>query len=485
MVVKTVEGTCTLATASLASPPHHRGCCYIAAMLAPGARTAPSQARVDLRLLIVLLGALIVCVLVGTHVSPINGPWYWKWGWQRIPIARYWIMLPTAIPFFAAQRLGGRRSIAIGLLVVCSIQLRLTYTILQDDHLGLDWLAATVRSPITVSYYSDAAAIGQDPRWLADYPEILPLTNLHTQSKPPGPVAYYLAWIRMLGYGDRSAKAAGIGLIVLESLVVPLVYLLARTLTDDPDVAFIAASFYALCPGAVLLIPMLDPVYAGLACLVLWSWNRALREGSLLFATVCGLLGAGFAFCSYTLFTLAPFVVFQMLLIDRPAKPIRALGRLLLAVAVGFAIFYGICWAAARFDPVATFISALKNQHALLAAHRADRPYPQTILFDLTDFALAMGWVGAAIIVLGLSRANTRSIGPRRRWLLMACALQPVIVAISGTLQSETLRVWNFMLPLMAIVAGIELAHWTPRSRMAAYGAMFLVLLAIGQNLIV
>jgi hypothetical protein len=85
---------------------------------------------------------------------------------------------------------------------------------------------------------------------------------------------------------------------------------------------------------------------------------------------------------------------------------------------------------------------------------------------------------------MGVSRAAAdRSMDVRKRWLLAACLIQPVCVAVIGVLQSETLRVWNFMLPLIAIAAGVELATWHPRARASAYAVMFITLLAIGQNL--
>jgi len=392
-------------------------------------------------------------------------------------------MLPAALPFAAAQWLGARRGIALCLLVLCSLQLRFTYTLLQDNNMGFGWLAFTVRSPVSISYYNDAVAIGQDPQWLSDYPQILPLTSLHTRSKPPGPVAYYMAWIKLIGYGNRSAILAGLTLILLESLVVLLVYFFVRSLTENDEAAFAAASFYSLCAGAVFMAPMLDPLYAGFTCLILWSWNRALGTSHLAMALTSGVVLAAGSFCSYAVTLLAPFAAIGALLISRPPRPFVRLPRLLLAAAAGFVAFYAAVWLFTSFNPIATFHSAWNNQHKLLSEHVSERRYPDTILFDLTDFALAMGWVGAVIAMLGISRAAYRSSNPRLRWLLVACAIQPVAVAVLGLLQSETLRVWNFMLPLMAAAGSVELINWTPRARAIAYAAMFTVMLAMGQNL--
>jgi 4-amino-4-deoxy-L-arabinose transferase-like glycosyltransferase len=458
--------------------------CYIPLMQAPHGQSVPRPNRFDARLLVVVGVALIVCFLVSTHISDINGPWYWKWTWRTIPLRRYWVMFLPAIPFAAAQMLSKRKWIAVGLLVLCALQMRLSWALVEDARWRLDWLAGTVRNPLVISYYSDASAIGQDPDWLARYPQILPLTNLHTCSKPPGPVAYYMMWIRLLGYGSRSARVAGLGIISLTSLVVPLVYLLARRLTGDANAGFAAASFIALCPGAVFTVPMLDPVYAGWTCLILLSWDRSLRSGSFAWATACGLTCAAGVFCSYSLLTLATFAAIQALLVWRPARPLRTLPLLLIGVLAGFAIFYGVLWMCTYFDPIATFRSAWHNQQVLLFRNRDQRPYPQTILYDLTDFALGMGWVGVVIALMGVLRAlRDRSLRSGFGWLLVACMVQPIFIAVTGQLQSETLRVWNFMLPLVSIAAGFELARWTPRGRALALGAMFVVMLTMGRNM--
>jgi hypothetical protein len=435
-------------------------------------------------LLIILATALVVTILAYTHTSDINGPWYWRRNWCLVPYNRYWLMLLCAIPFCAAQRFRNRKVLALGLLVLCAMQLRVTHTIMIDRDLGFGWMASMVRSPTAVSYYNDAGPIGEDPYWLAHYPQILPLTSLHTCSKPPGAVFYYLMWIRLFGYGANSAMLAGMGIIVIGSFVVPLVYLMVRTLTDDAEVGFIAASFFSLYPAAAFVVPMFDPIYAGWTCLIVWTWTRALKDGSMRWSLLLGVSLAAGAFFSYTALTLGSFLALLALFVFRPQKPIRTLGIHAIAAVVGFCVFYGVLWLCTFFDPVATFQSAWHNQHKLLSEHRDERPYPKTILFDLTDFALGMNWVGAVVVAMAVySAATERSMAMARRWLIGACAFQPVLIAVSGLLQSETLRVWNFMLPLAATAAGIELAGWPKKYRLCTYAAMFIVMLAIGQNM--
>ena len=57
-----------------------------------------------------------------------------------------------------------------------------------------------------------------------------------------------------------------------------------------------------------------------------------------------------------------------------------------------------------------------------------------------------------------------------------------VLVAVTGLLQLETARVWNFMLPLLMIPVGLELGSWTNWQRIAVYATLCLATAAIAQN---
>jgi hypothetical protein len=70
-----------------------------------------------------------------------------------------------------------------------------------------------------------------------------------------------------------------------------------------------------------------------------------------------------------------------------------------------------------------------------------------------------------------------------RKWLALLAIAQLLIVAITGLLQSETSRVWNFMLPLLMIPVGLELARWDRRSRIVCYVALAVLTTVIYQKL--
>ena len=423
---------------------------------------------------LLLISSTLACVFaLAFHAPLINGPWYWQWPWRSLGIARTLMVAASLLPAVAAILIYRSRPVlAIALLTISSFTLRITFALVQDPHLHFDWLDAVVRSPSATSYYIDAAILNSASNWLSLYPSVLHQLHLHTQSKPPGPVLWYSLWIRSMGVGRSSAIAAAIALGAIQSLVVPATAWMVRQVTRRSDAAFFAAVFITLCPASTLIFPAIDPLYALFTCMILLAANRSLRRPTWINAMLTGVIIAGAAFFTYAIFTLGTLLIAWALIRRRR---VQHAPTLLIGTAIGFLLFYAIFWLPTGFDPWATFQAAWTNQHALLAAHANERPYPLTAVFDLTDFSLGIGWIGW-IAVLSFPRG-------RFRWLCVLCIAQTLLIAITGLLQSETFRVWNFMLPLIAIPAGLAIARWSERERRIYFACAAIVLIAIAANL--
>ena len=172
-------------------------------------------------------------------------------------------------------------------------------------------------------------------------------------------------------------------------------------------------------------------------------------------------------------------------------------------VALGtFAGLYGVFWLFTGFDPVETFRQSLANQ-AVLAA-RLDRPYPQSIFFDLTDFALGSGWISVILTFFflwrktvgtnagddaetGAESGESRPMSGSRHDPSLAMSLlflfQILTVAVSGLLRTETARVWIFLLPLLMFPIGNELAGWRFFPRLAVYFCLWFLMSSVLQNM--
>jgi hypothetical protein len=468
--------------------------------------------------LLAAAAAVVLSLLLLLHVRGMNGPWYWVWGWFVMPPAIWYPwMLVAALPLglaglielwrarhanqSASRRLARVASLfMLGLAVIAMKYMAMTCVYPHFDSMRI---AAIVMDPNTTDYYTDAAAINSiypDWSWLGRYKDMLPRINMHSQSKPPGPVAFHMLFIRAFGYGPHGATVDGIVLAVLAALSVPAVYWLLYVLSGDAAVAITGAAMLALCPGFVLIYPMLDAAFVAPVAVLLATWHLAIwRDGprAWAWALLCGIVLAFTVFLAYTPLVIGFFMAGDLLLAFflRPASsslPAQLMGRILL-VLVGVGVLYLPLFYTTGFDPLSTFRAAWRLQHDVLKAIK--RPYPWTILFDLTDFVFSAAWIVLIPIAMTIARrlrwpgngtaasASTANSPRLLNWLVALALAQPIVVAVAGLVQTETARVWNFMLPMLLLPAALEVARWRPWARGLFYASMLLLLLVIGQNM--
>jgi hypothetical protein len=130
-----------------------------------------------------------------------------------------------------------------------------------------------------------------------------------------------------------------------------------------------------------------------------------------------------------------------------------------------------------HYDAVATFKASVANQAAFAA--NVPRPYPQTVVFDLLDYALGLGWMSALLFV----SARSRAAGGEGRALTWLSGSQLLVVAAGALLAVETARVWIFMLPIALHVVGERLSQWSPRQRAVFFAVALVTIVVMGQNM--
>lgn len=437
---------------------------------------------------------LAACVIA--QVSWLNGSWYWFWPYRDRaslpPMRWYGPMLMAALPIIAAVFMAPtskfRAALAIVMLMIGVFAMKLLSVAVVTSPPSFAQLAAIVRSPDATSYYSDAAALQTIEGPLAIYPDIIshPAANLHTRSKPPGAVMYYLAFIRPFDFGDRSAIIAGIVLGAIAAFSIPATYWLAMLFAKERAIALICAMLLALSPGYLFHFPTFDATYPILTAALIGLWHLASTRNDWRYAIAFGLVLGVTTFITYNLLVLgavlAAGAIGVILSSDNRARTIGQIGRLAALALGACAAFYLALWFLTGFDPIATFRAALRNQNALLAQHADQRPYPATIWFDLVDFALGSGWIILLPVILGLTQLWKHKT--EAFWLAIFGVALPVLVAIVALLQAETSRVWIFMLPIFLLPAAVEFRRWSLAQRALTFGTMLLIALAIGYNMI-
>jgi hypothetical protein len=95
---------------------------------------------------------------------------------------------------------------------------------------------------------------------------------------------------------------------------------------------------------------------------------------------------------------------------------------------------------------------------------------------------LGTAWIGLMLAGLCIFRQAKRG-RDTAFWITVICLGQIVLIAVTGVLQCETARVWIFMIPLLMVPVGLELDTWRLGPRMAVYFCVWMLLVAIGQNM--
>lgn len=488
------KGISDATTAAAAPPPP-------VALPAPVDATPPAAASpraVRWKLALVVLLAAVMATLVVAHVRGVNGPHYWTWSWRRLPAwPLYALMLCAAAPFAAAQWLHARGAgIKRCLALVAASTLLLQVAAMWVQPPGhLRRMVDAVESA-NVNYFADAKVLAEQPNipatdWLSQYPQVLPLLHIHARYKPPGLLLYYYGLIQLLGTGHAAAAAGGAIMALLAALGGPATYAMLRQLGCGRDGAFCGAAFMAITPSLVLFWPQFDQAYVSIACGLVGLWAAALNAKRLgrgvLLAAAFGLLLALASFASYTLLTLGVVLALQTILHVGDTRG-RGTAWAMGACGAAFAsvgIAYLLLWAITGFDPVATYVqitTSLGHDMVGLA-----RPFPRHIPFDLLDYALGLGWVGAllaamAIAAMGRGVWRIFSHGPVERVTFLAL-LQLLAIAFTGLLPGETARTWMIYMPLMMAAIGAELSGWPARARWVAYGCLWVIGVVICQNM--
>jgi hypothetical protein len=440
------------------------------------------------RLLGVVLCTLTCSALLLAHVDGVNGPQYWQWAWRRLPGLRvYPLMLLAATPLFSGLALFGRRPdnpyLPISLAMLTMFALQLVGLGAQAQPFSLGQIAYFVQHDFITSYFSDAQTFTSLGSWMGSYPELMQGFHLHSMNKPPGPLLFYVPFIALAPNLEVAAQVGGIVVGVLATLSVPATYFLVRSAGVSMGAGVYSAAFFALLPGPLLFFPEFDQVYAALAAVTVGLWLVALEGGRTWAAVLFGVCLTTMTFFSYGLLSIGAFLamatVYSVLRNRRENWPI-----VLRQSATGIMVvisFYLTIWLLWSFNPLLTFQTAMANQAWLL--QWISRPYPQTILFDLTDFALGVGWLSLLLMGFFVLRKPT---GPstRLRWLTLFVLGQLLIISVGAVMPGETARVWIFLMPLTMIGVGAEFEHWKTGPRLAVLACALIITCVIRQNLV-
>lgn len=426
---------------------------------------------------------LLLLFLLYSETPHLNGSPYWVWSYRLMDSARTWgVLLAACVPFLAGRWLVNRGFPARYALVAIAgstLTVQLGAIGLMDWPFGLGEVIDIIRSDAATSYYTDAANLVMHDtpikEFLGTFPDRMPMLGGHNRNKPAGLTLFHWIFVKAFGETPTAALTAGVAIGILASMTGPLTYWMLRRLSATPIASWEAACFAAISPGMVLIFPEFDQTFAPLTCLMIGTWATAVTRQSKRWAVAFGVVLAATLFFTFNLLVLGVFLAGYALAQKRPLSGIFQLSTIAIAT---FALLYAAAWIFTGYNVVATFTQAVHMQRINLEG--LPRPWPQTIPWDLNEFALTTGWLGYLVLVAQWIRA-TRS--RTNMTLVVLVTLQLLATACSGLLQAEAARLWLFLVPVLSIVVGFELERWSRTERLIFHMCRIVLLAAICQKI--
>jgi hypothetical protein len=462
--------------------------------------SAPTRRTNPAKLLLLLCTAAFFAWALFNHQFRLNDQHYMLWSWQHLPSGSIY---PTAAacsaPFFLAQWLYARRPasrwIALVLVSASTFAMMIALRIASSAHHDLSAIAWAVINPANGGYFAEGIRY-HDSGWSASqilrlFPQVLPNAIGHAYNKPPGLPLFCFWLINYFGPDSTTQTLFGLFTAFIAALSIPACYILIKHLTANCDAAFCGASFLALCPSLILIFPTPDQLFPPLAVLLILLWSASLKTDRPIFSALFGLALALTFFLTYLPAVLIFFVAGLTFLKMRPdsSPKLPRIASHAGAAAICFAAFYLALWLTTRFNPIASFLSAWRNEHLRIqqwcqSTGFPPRNLPGTIPWDLYSFAIGTAYIGCLLAIFYFSPRPRGKRPPQELKLNLLCIAQILFVALTGILPGETVRLWMFMLPLLMLPIGLELSRWGTAGRLVVYVALLALTAVLCQSMI-
>jgi hypothetical protein len=227
------------------------------------------------------------------------------------------------------------------------------------------------------------------------------------------------------------------------------------------------AVVYLLCANFILFPLYLDQVlYPLLAALILLLGVWAARSVNVWLSLAAGAMLYLAMFTTFSLLPLTPLVFLWVGVESYFRSGGQSLGQRTvdgLKVMAGLTVGAVLLWALFRlgldYDPLARYSHAMAQHRAIKQFEPGWAQIWQAAVLNNVEFAV---WVGFPIILLAIIRALKAAAAFIRRranrldWLTLAFGGMYTALNLLGSTKGEVGRLWIFLLPLTALLAGAE-----------------------------
>ncbi|MCJ8329603.1 MAG: hypothetical protein HRT89_21040 [Lentisphaeria bacterium] len=426
---------------------------------------------------------LISVGLIYQHNGLMNGPPWFKWGWRSMPWTCNIFMLPGLIICIAGYLVYEKKrniKIALSCFLIANIYMQIISVGTPPQSFSITNLNnRLIYKTINIHYNSqfNDAYIPDGPLDLLKNYEKYQTNEMkgHSVNKGPGMILFYMFFISLFEEKSSAALISALFILIISSLSIRALFTLAKVCSLGDKTAITAAAIFSMSPALTQLTPVFDTLYPILACTMLSAWILAIKKNdwrySLLFASLLFIS----VMCTFALLVLGfIFVTAGFFYVDKKKQFVKQS----LISAACFSTLFLLMKILFSFSIVQCFTTALKKESEF--QEMLNRPYPNTIPYDLVDFALGSSFVIAILVLIFLLVPRLR-----HKKTVLLCALfvgQILVTTVTGLLRCETVRVWLFMQPFMMIPAALAMRKLPLHLKLIILVLIFCTSIAAFQN---
>lgn len=457
--------------------------------------------RIGPVLLVLLIGAvtLFQWLVLGFQLRTFANlpPWYWKievvpFSWRDALFGIAVVLGLALICWIIARRRWAAAALALTFILGWFLQIGVG--IMGGG--GFDTVAERYFSTYHKAYVQQASQF--DLSILDGIREYETFFGAHsfTSTKPPGLMAVYIGLDHLVNghpsaYSSderyaRLSQVVEFGFPVLAAALVFLIFAFARHFLDPAlsRVALAAPLLYVVCPNAALFSLFPDQAVYPLVFLgAAWFIIFAIRRHSVAWAFIVGIVLYLATFFAFTMLPLYPFAIIYLVLdywLNRGDRRWTQPFSMVVAIAAGTLLFYGLFLLLLNYNFLPRFEKTVFINHNFDFYLRVGLKPPtapeslgtraaQTLnaaWFNNLDYAAAVGFpVYILFVVQGiglLKRLFSRAATPGDI-ILGSLFLSYILLSLAGTAQGEVPRLWLFWLPMVVILAALELRNWAEK----------------------
>ncbi len=459
-------------------------------------------------MILLVVASLVLIVAIITDWTPLlRGPSpdtsEWHWPYALTVTTRWWAPISVGLVllllswWWLGRPAEAADSTTLGLagLIVGSLLMQLALIYVDRPQVGAELVDRTLA--LNSNGYFRSAAESQDMgALLRSYPERMPQFQAeHPRTHPPGLVV--LNWLTIAAF-DRSPRlaeslapwtwwqrctdlwlldqlpsvAAALAVWaflppIAAALTVLPAYWLASRLADREKAKSVAV-LVATLPALLLFAPVPDQLFGLLSVTIFLFVQIGVSRDHLL-----SLFLAGLGFSAATFLSLGNgallLPIAALLAVAGWRSATASLSRFLRCFApfaAGAMIVWLLYWLVWDVPPWQIARVGIVQHYELVTGNR---PYGRWLLYNLVDLTLYAGLPLIALLVFAAGAALRRALRLQATrldwWTLTLCAFL-LTLNFSGTSRGETGRLWLFLMPLLALPAGIRLAtRWQSRKQ--------------------